>query len=159
MDLNKIKQTAIAQGHYIAGSLSLDNGARYPTLPDTGFYHRRPNGIVTDTPNVVNIEGDLEVKNSARISGIIIVNGNVVLKNSQELRGVLYMPDPMSVVQQIDLDNKENVFGGIFGGTNVEGNGSKINVTYRNSYITQFFGHYSVNGLPYVTIWRRWKQF
>ena len=161
MDLNKMKQMAIAQGHYFSSSLSVSNGASYPTGSDANFYHPRPNGVPSDTPNVVYIEGDLEVKNSGQVFGIIVVCGDVTLKNSQKLDGVLYLPSPVSVVQQVDLDNKESVYGGIFGGTNIEGNGNvnKINIYYRSSYVKKFFSLYAVSGLPYITFWRNWKQF
>lgn len=160
MDTYAMKQMAIAQGHYFGTSVSLSNGDSYPTGSDASFYHPRPNGVPSDTPNVVYIEGNLEVKNSAQIFGIVVVTGDVVLKNSQKLEGILYLPSPISVVQQVDLNNKESVYGGIFGGTNVEGNGNvnKINVYYRSSYITKFFNNYSANGAPYINIWRNWKQ-
>jgi Tfp pilus assembly protein PilX len=162
IDTYKLKQMAIAQGHYFSGSLSLSNGASYPTGTDANFYHPRPNGVPSDTPNVVYIEGNLEVKNSAQIFGIIVVNGDVDLKNSQKLEGILYLPSPVSVVQQdVDMHNKESIYGGIFGGANVEGlgNESKINVYYRASYVKKFFSSYAIHGLPYITIWRNWKQF
>lgn len=161
IDTYRLKQMAMAQGHYFSGSLSLSNGASYPTGADANFYHPRPNGVPSDTPNVVYIEGNLEVKNSAQIFGIIVVNGDVVLKNSQKLDGILFLPSPVSVVQQVDMDNKETVYGGIFGGANVEGNGNtnKININYRSSYVKKFFSSYAINGLPYITIWRNWKQF
>jgi len=160
MDVTKMKQMAIAEGHYFGSSLSMDNGSFYPTGKDSNFFHVRPNGVPSDTPNVVYIEGDLEVKNKAQIFGIIVVTGDVVLKNSQKLQGVLYMPNPVSVVHQIDLDNKETAYGGIFGGANIEGNGNdaKINVFYRSLYVKRFFSDYAVNGLPYVSIYRNWKQ-
>lgn len=161
MDTYRLKQMAIAQGHYFNGSLSVSNGDSYPAGTDANFYHPRPNGVPSDTPNVVYIEGNLEVKNSGQIFGIIVVNGDVVLKNSQKLEGILYLPSPVSVVQQVDLDNKESVYGGIFGGANVEGNGNvnKINIYYRASYVKKFFSTYAVNGLPYITFWRNWTQF
>ena len=162
LDTYRMKQMAIAQGHYFNGSVSISNGASYPTGSDANFYHPRPNGVPSDTPNVVYIEGNLEVKNSGQVFGIIVVCGDVTLKNSQKLEGVLYLPSPVSVVQQdVDLYNKESVYGGIFGGANVEGlgNDSKINVYYRASYIKKFFSNYAVNGLPYITFWRNWKQF
>lgn len=161
MDTERLKQMAIAQGHYFSGSLSVSNGASYPTGNDANFYHPRPNGTPSDTPNVVYIEGNLEVKNSGQIFGIVVVQGDVTLKNSQKLEGVLYLPSPVSVVQQdVDLHNKETVYGGIFGGANVEGlgNENKINVYYRASYIRKFFGSYALSGMPYITIWRHWKQ-
>lgn len=161
MDTERLKQMAMSQGHYFSGSLSVSNGASYPTGVDANFYHPRPDGIPSDTPNVVYIEGNLEVKNSGQIFGIVVVEGDVTLKNSQKLEGVLYLPSPVSVVQQdVDLHNKESVYGGIFGGANVEGlgNESKINVYYRSSYIKKFFSSYALSGMPYVTIWRSWKQ-
>lgn len=162
IDTYRLKQMAMAQGHYFSGSLSLSNGVSYPTGADANFYHPRPNDVPSDTPNVVYIEGNLEVKNSAQIFGIVVVNGDVALKNSQKLEGILYLPSPVSVVQQdVDLHNKESIYGGIFGGANVEGlgNAGKINVYYRASYIKKFFSSYAINGLPYITIWRNWKQF
>ncbi|MBX7151300.1 pilus assembly PilX N-terminal domain-containing protein [bacterium] len=162
IDINKLKQTAIAQGHYFNSSLTLDNGSTYPTGNDASYYHPRPNGVPSDTPNVVYIEGDLEVKNSASIYGIVVVQGDVRLKNSQKLEGILYLPSPVSVVepQDVTLYNKENVYGGIFGGANVEGNGNpnKINVYFRSSYIQKFFRNFSSNGMPFVMFWRNWKQ-
>ncbi len=163
MDTDLLKTIAIQQGHYFSGSLSLSNGSVYPSGQDTGFYHVNASGVRTDTPNVVYIEGDLEVKNSATISGIIVVNGDVALKNSQKLQGVLYLPDPVSVVEQsdVDLHNKETVYGAIYGGANVEGlgNETKINVYYRRSYIVNFFSRFSGTGTPYVTYWRQWHQY
>ncbi len=160
IDVTKLQQMSVMQGHYFAGSYSMPNGAVYPAQPDTGFFHVRPNGVRSDTPNVVFIEGNLEVKNGAQISGIIVVKGDVVLKNSEKLQGVLYLPNPVSVVQQVDLDNKETVLGGIVGGTNVtgQGNASKINVVHRQSYLSWFYGQFSPTGLPYVTIYRNWQE-
>lgn len=162
IDINKLKEMAISQGHYFNSSLTLDNGSSYPTGNDASYYHPRPNGVPSDTPNVVYIEGDLEVKNSASIYGIVVVQGDVRLKNSQKLEGILYLPSPVSVVepQDVTLYNKENVYGGIFGGANVEGNGNpgKINVYFRSSYIQKFFRNFSTNGMPYVLFWRNWKQ-
>lgn len=160
IDMTKLQQMAVAQGHYFAGSYSMANSEVYPALPDTGFMHVRPNGVVSDSPNVVFIEGDLEVKNGAQISGIIVVKGDVVLKNSQKLQGVLYLPNPVSVVQQVDLDNKETIYGGIVGGTNVTGQGNteKINIFHRQSYLSWFYGKFSPTGLPYVTLWRNWQE-
>lgn len=162
MDTERLKQMAIAQGHYFNGSFSVSNGVSYPSGNDASFYHPRPDGTPSDTPNVVYVEGNLEVKNSGQIFGIIVVNGDVSLKNSQKLEGILYLPSPVSVVQQdVDLHNKESVYGGIFGGANVEGLGNedKINVYYRASYVKKFFALYSTTGSSYITYWRNWKQF
>lgn len=162
IDITKLQQMAVAQGHYFPGSYSMGNSEVYPTIPDTGFFHVRPNGVPSDSPNVVFIEGDLEVKNGAQISGIIVVQGDVSLKNSQKLQGVLYLPNPVSVVEQeIDLHNKETVIGGIIGGANITGlgNANKINVVHRQSYLSWFYGQFSPTGLPYVTLWRNWREF
>ncbi|MBL7995243.1 hypothetical protein JNM05_07705 [bacterium] len=161
IDVNKLKATAISQGHYFSTSVSISNGDSYPSGTDANFYHPRPNGVPSDTPNVVYIEGNLEVKNSGQMFGIIVVTGDVVLKNSQKLEGILYLPSAVSVVHQVDLDNKESVYGGIFGGTNVEGNGNanKINIYYRASYVKKFLAGYTVNGSTHITSWRNWRQF
>lgn len=162
IDLTKLKSTAIALSHYFNNSLSVGNGSTYPTGRDTSFYHRRADGTLSDTINVTFVEGDLEVKNGGQMFGVIVVQGDVILKNSQKLQGILYLPTPVSVVQQeVDLDNKETIYGSVIGGANVTGNGNayKINIYYRATYALLFFSRFAQAGLPYVTTWKNWTPY
>ncbi|MCB0834420.1 MAG: hypothetical protein KDC45_13220, partial [Bacteroidetes bacterium] len=161
IDSDLMKQIAISQGHYFSSSYSMPNGGIYPPHPDSGFYHVRANGTVSDTPNVVYIQGDLEVKNGAQIAGIIVVTGDVDLKNSQRVNGILYLPNPVSVVKDVDLYNKERVYGGIIGSGNITGMGDpdKISIYHIQSYLSRFYGLFNQSGLPFVTFYRFWKEY
>ncbi|MCB0832064.1 MAG: hypothetical protein KDC45_01240 [Bacteroidetes bacterium] len=161
IDADLLRQISISQGHYFSSSYSMPNNGIYPSPPDSGFYHVRPNGTVSDTPNVVYINGDLEVKNGAQIAGIVVVTGDVDLKNSQRVNGILYLPNPVSVVQDVDLYNKESVYGGIIGSGNITGLGNpdKISVYHIQSYLSKFYGLFNQSGLPYVAFYRFWREY
>ncbi len=135
---------ASAQGHITAGDFTPADG-----YPNNSFYYNAG----TLTPNVTHVQGDFTLGGGRSVYGIYVVEGIAVLDGSARLEGVLYLPNPGSIVIHGGGDPKESsVTGGIFANGYINGFGNHISVQYDSNYMS-IFGQFQLNKDMYIISW------
>jgi len=128
---------ALAQSQITSGTPHVQPGDFEPpnNWPNGSFYYDG-----TTTPNVTHVGGNFTVLGGRTVWGIFIVEGQqIILEGNARLEGVLYLPNPGSVVLTGGGDPKESsVTGGIFANGSVDGAGNHISVTYDPTYMAEF---------------------
>lgn len=121
---------AQAQGHVHIGNFIPSND-----YPNGDFYFDAGNGI----PNVTRVTGNITFLGNITAYGIYLVEGNAIMNGGTRLEGVLYLPNPGTIVIHGGGDPKESsITGGIFANGDVIGTGNHISVQYDNEYMTVF---------------------
>ena len=129
-DKPAIEAMAISQGHVFNGDYSATDG-----YPNWDFYY----DAATNTPNVIHVKGDFTINGGINAFGIYIVEGNATLNGGSRLDGVIYLPNPHSIVVHGGGDPSESsITGGIFSNGSVNGLGSHISVSYKPNYMDAF---------------------
>lgn len=131
-------------GHVIAGDFSPPDG-----WPNNSFYYDATDSI----PNVTHVLGDFNVNGGTTVYGIFVVEGNADLNGSAKLDGVLYLPNPGTIVVNGGGDPSESaVTGGIFANGIVDGQGNHIKIEYNREYM-ELFGSFQINTTMYIISW------
>ncbi|MEE4312813.1 MAG: hypothetical protein V2J62_13200 [candidate division KSB1 bacterium] len=143
-DKQGLTNLATAQGHVHIGDYSLPNN-----YPNGDFYFDAGNGI----PNVTHVTGDLTIGGGTNGFGIYVVEGNAVLDGNARLDGVLYLPNPGSIIINGGGDPKEsNITGGVFANGYMNGMGNHISVEYEPDYMEKF-GAFQLAKKMYIISW------
>ncbi|HEX9973647.1 MAG TPA: hypothetical protein VGD14_16360, partial [bacterium] len=131
-------------GHVIAGDFSPPDG-----WFGNNFYYDVANNI----PNVTHVLGDFTVTGGTTVYGIVVVEGNADLNGNARLDGVLYLPNPGSIVLNGGGAPAESaVTGGIFANGTVDGQGNHISIEYKREYM-EIFGSFQINIPMYIISW------
>lgn len=140
---------AVAQNHVINGDFSPPDN--WPTNdPTKDFYW----DIANDIPNVTHVKGNLTVAGGRNVYGIYVIEGNATLDGNSRLEGVLYLPNPGTIVIHGGGDPKEStVTGGIFANGSISGTGSHITVQYESEYM-EIFGGFQLGQNMFIISWR-----
>lgn len=118
--------------------------------PNGDFYWDAVNNI----PNVIHVLGDFTINGGITPYGIYVVEGNVILDGNARLEGVLYLPNPGSIVLGGGGDPKDsNITGGVFANGYMEGQGNHIAVEYKREYM-EIFGSFQLTKNMYIVSWK-----
>jgi hypothetical protein len=111
---------------------------------------------VTEKPHITHVQGDMHVRSSRTIYGIVIVEGDAVLDGNAKLEGILFLPNPTSTVLTGGGDPKDSsVTGGIITWGRVDGEGNHISVKYYPEYMNVFAnGYVPINPPMRVLSWQ-----
>ncbi len=139
---------AVSQNHVINGDFSPPDN--WPTNdPTKDFYWDSAQNI----PNVTHVKGNLTVTGSTQVYGIFVVEGNATLQGNSRLDGVLYLPNPGTIVIHGGGDPKEStVTGGVFANASMYGTGNHITVQYEDEYMA-IFGEFQLAKNMFIVSW------
>ncbi|MBD3288371.1 hypothetical protein GF337_06165 [candidate division KSB1 bacterium] len=144
-DKPALEAMAVSQGHVINGNFAPTDG-----YPNNDFYY----DAATSTPNVIHVKGDFTINGSVTAYGIYIVEGNATLNGGSRLEGVIYMPNPNSLVIHGGGDPKESsITGGVFSNGSINGTGNHISVRYKSDYM-EAFSVYQTKKNMFIVNWR-----
>ncbi|MDZ7319665.1 MAG: hypothetical protein ONB11_10945 [candidate division KSB1 bacterium] len=148
-DKASLTALAVAQNHVINGNFSAPDN--WPTNdPTKDFYWNLASAI----PNVTHVKGNLDVGGGRNIYGIFVVEGNATLDGNSRLEGVLYLPNPGSIVIHGGGDPKEStITGGVFANGSINGTGNHITVEYESDYM-EIFGGFQLAQNMFIISWR-----
>jgi len=122
-----------AQGHD-QGAAEFNPADGYP---NGSFY--QPDGI---TPNVTHVLNDLKVQGGRTVYGIFVVEGDVILNGNSRVQGVIYLPNPTSMIIHGGGDPSESsITGGIVSHGDIWGTGNHISVTHGPEFMRAFCEH------------------
>lgn len=140
---------AVAQDHVINGNFAPPDN--WPTNdPTKDFYW----DLANDVPNVTHVKGNLTIQGGRDVYGIFIVEGNATLDGSSRLEGVLFLPNPGTIVIHGGGNPKEStITGGIFANGSVDGTGNHITVEYESDYM-EIFGGFQLGQNMFIISWR-----
>ncbi|UCE06252.1 MAG: hypothetical protein JSW07_22185 [bacterium] len=143
-DKDGLVALAASQGHVYAGDFVPTDG-----YPNNDFYYDFDNGI----PNVTHVNGDFTVNGGTTVYGIFVVEGNADLNGSARLEGVVYLPNPESIIINGSGDpNEAAVTGGIVVNGSVDGAGNHIDIQYNSEYMHNFAA-FQTDRDPYIISW------
>ena len=141
----------LANGQTTGGTSHVQPGDFTPNnnWPNGNFYYGG-----TTTPNVTYVGGNFTIKGGRTVYGIFVVEGQqITLEGNARLEGVLYLPNPGSIVMYGGGDPKESsVTGGIFANGSVDGTGNHISVKYDPTYM-QEFGKFQLAKNLFIISW------
>jgi hypothetical protein len=144
-DKDGLASLAVSQGHVHNGDFVAPNN-----YPNGNFYYDAANSI----PNVTHVLGNFVINGNTWAYGIFIVEGNVTLDGTSNLEGVLYLPNPGSIVLGGGGNpNESNITGGVFANGNIEGEGNHISVGYKREYMEIFSGFQTAKNM-YIISWK-----
>jgi len=144
-DKDGLVSLAVSQGQVQAGDFTPPDG-----WPNNSFYYDAANNI----PNVTHILGDLTVTGGTTVYGIFVIEGNADLNGNARLEGVVYLPNPGSIVINGGGDPHESsITGGIFANGSVDGQGNHIKVNYNREYM-EIFGGFQTNLNMFIISWK-----
>ena len=131
--------------HVIAGDFVANNN-----WPNGDFYFDQPNNI----PNVTHVHGNFIVGGGTDVYGIFVVDGNAVLDGNARVEGVIYLPNPGSIVINGGGNPGESsITGGIFANGSVNGQGNHISVKYDPDYM-EIFGGFQTAKNMFIVSWK-----
>jgi len=143
-DKDGLAALASSQGHVIAGNFSAPDG-----YPINDFYFN----AATNTPNVTHVQGDFTIGGGTSAYGIYIVEGNATLDGNARLEGVLYLPNPGSIVIHGGGNpNDCSITGGVFANGSLNGTGNHISVQYEQDYMEAFAVYQTATNL-FIISW------
>lgn len=142
---------ALTQGHMenedINNHYHPDDG-----FPNNSFYY--DSSAVSQTANVIHVDGNLHVRADHTVYGILIVEGDVLLSTNAKVRGVLYLPNSTSRIYNRDNASSQ-VTGGIVTWGEVDGEGYPIIVRHRPEFLHALVSDYADNNPPIrVLTWK-----
>jgi hypothetical protein len=118
--------------------------------PDHGF----PNGsfyydstAISQTPNVIHVNGDLHIRDDRTVYGIYVVEGDVLLNTDAQVTGILYLPNASSRVYNRENGNS-SVVGGIVTWGEVDGAGPQILVKHKPEFLRKLVSNYAPDNPP-----------
>jgi len=131
--------------HVIAGDFAANNN-----WPNGNFYYDEPNNI----PNVTHVLGNLTVGGGTDVYGIFVVEGNVTLDGNARVQGVIYLPNPGSIVIHGGGNpNESSITGGVFANGSINGTGNHISVRYKREYM-EIFGSFQTAKNMFIVSWK-----
>jgi len=143
-DKQSLVNLAQTQGHVHAGDFTPGNN-----YPNGDFYYDAPNNI----PNVIHVSGNITFSGGKTAYGIYVVEGNAVMDGSARLEGVIYLPNPGSIVIHGGGSPKESsITGGVFANGYMNGTGNHISVEYDPDYMEKF-GAFQLAKKMYIISW------
>lgn len=151
-DKDGLVTLAVSQGHVHSGDFEPDNN--YPDSQDSnsdeGFYYNSVDKI----PDVTHVQGNFTINGGRTVYGIYVIEGNAVLDGSSRLEGVLYLPNPGSIVIHGGGNpNESNVTGGVFANGYISGTGNHISIRYYSEYM-QVFGEFQTVQNLFIVSWK-----
>jgi hypothetical protein len=124
----------------------------FPDPDNPGFYY--DSTAVSQTPNVIYVDGDLHVRKDRTVYGIFVVEGDVLLDEDSTVRGVLYLPNASSRIYNND-DDDSRVTGGIVTWGTVDGENDYIIVKHWPAYLRALVTSFAPNNPPIrVLTWK-----
>lgn len=143
-DKQGLVNLATAQGQVHAGSFTPGNN-----YPNGDFYFDAGNSI----PNVIHVTGDVTFSGGRTVYGIYIIEGNAVMNGNARLEGVIYLPNPGSIVIHGGGNPSESsITGGVFANGYINGTGNHISITYDPDYMEKF-GAFQTAKKMYIISW------
>ncbi|MBN1350193.1 hypothetical protein JXJ21_12335 [candidate division KSB1 bacterium] len=143
-DKDGLVSLAISQGHVQIGDYSPPDN-----YPNGNFYF----DVVNKIPNVTHVTGDCTFAGGRTVYGIYVVEGNAVMNGSARLYGVIYIPNPGSIViHGGGVPSESSIYGGIFANGYVDGTGNHISVRYDSDYMATF-GQFQTAKNLYIVSW------
>ncbi len=148
-DKDGLVALAASQSHVINGDFAAPDN--WPTNDPTKDYYW---DSVNDIPNVTHVKGSLTIGGGTQVYGIFVVEGNAILDGNARLEGVLYLPNPGTIVINGGGDPKEStITGGVFANGSMDGQGNHITVEYSSEYMA-IFGEFQLAKNMYIISWR-----
>jgi hypothetical protein len=149
---DSLKTTASAQGYWVSDDSDVDgmhsgSGHFHPSngFPNSSFYY--DSTASSQSANVIYIQGDLHIRENRTIYGIYVVEGNVLLNQNATVKGVLYLPNPSSIVYNKQSGNSQ-VTGGIVTWGKVDGKSYQIVVRHQPRFLRALVSNYAPNNPP-----------
>lgn len=104
-------------------------------------------------PNVTHVLGDLRFFGNFDAYGIFIVEGNATLDGTARIYGVIYLPNPGSlVIHGGGIPKESSVYGGVYANGNIDGTGNHISIQYNSEYM-DIFGQFQIDKEMHVLSW------
>ena len=147
-DKESLVALADDQDHVIDGDFSPPNN--WPDNdPGNDYYWDSAN----DIPNVTQVKGNMTIGGGTTVYGIFIVEGNATLDGNARLVGVLYLPNPGTIVIHGGGNpNESTITGGVFANGSMQGTGNHITVEYNSDYMANF-GAYQLGQNLFIISW------
>ena len=129
-------------------SSHVKNGDFVPTTgwPNGSFYYSGT------TPNVTWVKGKMTLNGNVKVWGIFVVEGNVELNGGTSVEGVLYLPNPNSIVINGGGNVDDSVVGGIFANGSIYASSNKINLEYYPEYMSKF-AEFQQSKIMFIVSW------
>jgi len=144
-DKDGLVSLAVSQGHVHNGDFSPTNN-----YPNGSFYDDAANNI----PNVIHVMGNFSIGGGKTAYGIYVVEKNVTLDGNARLEGVLYLPNPGSIVIHGGGNPSESsITGGVFANGYISGTGNHISVRYNQEYM-EIFGGFQTATNMFIVSWK-----
>jgi len=132
----------VPSSHVINGDFAPNNN-----WPNGSFYYSGT------TPNVTWIKGNFTIGGGRDVYGIFVVEGNATLDGNARLVGVLYLPNPGSIVIHGGGNPSESsITGGVFANGSMSGDGNHISVRYNAEYMS-IFGSFQLATNLFIISW------
>ena len=149
IDKTGLVSKATDQGYVFGSDTDSDYGGGHfhPSsgFPNNSFYH--DSTVISQTPNVIHVNGHLHIKDDRTVYGIYVVEGDVLLNENAKVRGVLYLPNSSSRVYNRENANS-SVVGGIVTWGEVDGDGYQILVRHKPPYLYKLVSNYAADNPP-----------
>jgi hypothetical protein len=114
-------------------------------FPNGSFYY--DSTAISQTPNVIHVNGDLHIRDDRTVYGIYVVEGNVLLNENAKVSGVLYLSNSSSRVYNRENHNS-SVVGGIVTWGEVDGEGAQILVRHKPEFLRKLVSNYASDNPP-----------
>jgi hypothetical protein len=149
IDKTGLVSKASDQGYVFGNDTDIDYGSGHfhPStgFPNNSFYH--DSTALSQTPNVIYVNGDLHIRDARTVYGIYVVEGDVLLNENATVRGVLYLPNSSSRVYNRENHNS-SVVGGIVTWGEVDGEGAQILVRHKPEFLRKLVSNYAPDNPP-----------